>query len=42
MEGVAFSLRHNLEAAEEAGAVVSELRAMGGSANSLLWSTDQG
>ena len=37
MEGVAFSLRHNLEAAEEAGAVASELRAMGGSANSLLW-----
>lgn len=37
MEGVAFSLRHNLDAAEEAGAVVSELRSMGGSANSLLW-----
>lgn len=37
MEGVALSLRHNLEVAEEAGAYVSELRAMGGSANSLLW-----
>lgn len=37
MEGVAFSLKHNLDAAEEAGAYVSELRAMGGSANSLLW-----
>lgn len=37
MEGVALSLRHNLEVAEEAGAKVSELRAMGGSANSLLW-----
>lgn len=37
MEGVAFSLRHNLEVAENAGAVVEELRAMGGSANSLLW-----
>lgn len=37
MEGVAFSLRHNLEVAEEAGAKVSVLRAMGGSANSLLW-----
>lgn len=37
MEGVAFSLRHNLEAAREAGADVSVLRAMGGSANSLLW-----
>lgn len=37
MEGVAFSLKHNLEAAKEAGAQVSVLRAMGGSANSLLW-----
>lgn len=37
MEGVAFSLRHNLEVAESAGAVVGELKAMGGSANSLLW-----
>ena len=37
MEGVAFSLRHNLEVAEEAGAKAEVLRAMGGSANSLLW-----
>lgn len=37
MEGVAYSLRHNLEIAEQAGAEVSILRAMGGSANSLLW-----
>lgn len=37
MEGVALSLRHNLEVAEQAGASVSELRSMGGSANSLLW-----
>lgn len=37
MEGVALSLRHNLEIAEEAGAKVEVLRAMGGSANSLLW-----
>lgn len=37
MEGVAFSLRHNLEIAEEAGAFAEVLRAMGGSANSLLW-----
>jgi len=37
MEGVAYSLRHNLEVAEAAGAKVGELRAMGGSANSLLW-----
>lgn len=37
MEGVAFALRHNLETASEAGADVKVLRAMGGSANSLLW-----
>ncbi len=37
MEGVAFSLKHNLDIAESAGAKVGELRAMGGSANSLLW-----
>lgn len=37
MEGVALSLRHNIEVAEAAGASASELRAMGGSANSLLW-----
>lgn len=37
MEGVAFSLKHNLDVAAAAGADVSVLRAMGGSANSLLW-----
>lgn len=37
MEGVALSLRHNLEIAEEAGAKADVLRAMGGCANSLLW-----
>ena len=37
LEGVAFSLRHNLETAGETGVAVTELRAMGGSANSLLW-----
>ncbi|GHU65698.1 xylulokinase [Clostridia bacterium] len=37
MEGVAFSLRHNLEVAEAAGAVAGELRAMGGAANSRVW-----
>lgn len=37
MEGVAFSLRHNLDVAREAGAEVKVLRAMGGSANSVLW-----
>lgn len=37
MEGVAYSLKHNLDVAKEAGAEVSVLRSMGGSANSLLW-----
>ena len=37
MEGVAFSLRHNLEIAEAAGAEVAELCATGGAANSELW-----
>ena len=37
MEGVAFALKHNLDTAEKAGASVGELRAMGGSANSVLW-----
>lgn len=37
MEGVAYALRHNLDVAEKAGASVEELRAVGGSANSLLW-----
>lgn len=37
MEGVAFSLRHNLEVAEQAGAEVNELCATGGAANSVIW-----
>ena len=37
LEGVAFSVRHNLEAAAEAGAFADELRATGGAANSPLW-----
>ncbi len=37
MEGVAFSLRHNLEVAEKAGAKADVLCAMGGAANSRLW-----
>ncbi len=37
MEGVAFALKHNLDTAEESGAYVEELKAMGGSANSILW-----
>lgn len=37
MEGVAFSLKHNLDTAKEIGVEVKELRAMGGAANSTLW-----
>ena len=37
MEGVAYSLRHTLEVAEKAGAKAGVLRAMGGAANSRLW-----
>ena len=37
MEGVAFSLRHNLDVAESAGATVSLMAATGGCANSRLW-----
>ena len=37
MEGVAYALRHNLETAENAGAGAKTLRAMGGSANSRIW-----
>lgn len=37
MEGVAFSLKHNLDAAAEAGVEAKVMKAIGGSANSLLW-----
>ena len=37
LEGVAYALRHNLDTAEAAGAKVEELRAMGGAANSRVW-----
>jgi xylulokinase len=37
MEGVAFSLHHNLVVAEAVGAKVTELLAIGGAANSHLW-----
>ncbi|RSK53249.1 xylulokinase [Bacillus canaveralius] len=39
LEGVVFSVQHNLKVAEEAGVNISELdlRAMGGAANSELW-----
>ena len=37
MEGVAFSLKHNLDTAESAGADVQVLCAMGGAANSRVW-----
>jgi xylulokinase len=37
LEGVAFSLRHNLEVAASAGAEASTLHAVGGAVNSRLW-----
>lgn len=37
LEGVAFSLEHNLRTARETGAEAGVLNAMGGAANSLLW-----
>lgn len=37
MEGVAFSLKHNLDIAKEAGADVEVMKAIGGAANSKLW-----
>lgn len=37
LEGVAFSLQHNLTTAAETGAEVSVLNAMGGASNSVLW-----
>ena len=37
MEGVAYSLRHNLEVAESAGACAQTLCAIGGAANSRFW-----
>lgn len=37
LESVAYSLRHNLLIAEQAGAPVGTLRSMGGAANSRLW-----
>lgn len=37
MEGVAYSLKHNLDVAKEAGVEVEVMKAIGGSANSRLW-----
>ncbi len=37
MEGVAYSLQHNLETAQEIGIDIHQFRATGGSANSKLW-----
>lgn len=37
MEGVAFSLRHNLEVARAAGSRIDVLRATGGSSQSAVW-----
>ncbi|MBP3876188.1 MAG: FGGY-family carbohydrate kinase [Lachnospiraceae bacterium] len=37
LEGVAYSLEHNLRTAKETGAVFDTLNAMGGASNSVLW-----
>jgi xylulokinase len=37
LEGVAYSLEHNLRVAATTGAQVGELTAMGGASNSRLW-----
>jgi xylulokinase len=37
LEGTAFALAHNIETARSAGAVITEIRAMGGAANSRVW-----
>jgi len=37
MEGVGFSLLHNLKTAEEVGVCTTELNSVGGAANSLVW-----
>lgn len=37
MEGCAFALRHNLMTAAETGVDITELRSMGGAANSAVW-----
>ncbi len=37
LEGVAYSLEHNLETAEETGVQIGMLNAMGGASNSELW-----
>lgn len=37
LEGCAYALQHNLRTAQEAGVSVNELIAMGGAANSNLW-----
>ncbi len=37
MEGVGFSLLHNLKTAEEAGAYVQAMSSVGGAANSWVW-----
>lgn len=37
MEGVAFSLQHNIRTAAEAGVEIGEMYAIGGAANSRVW-----
>lgn len=36
-EGTAYALEHNIRTAREVGATISEFRAMGGAANSRIW-----
>ena len=42
MEGCAFALEHNLRTAYESGVTVDAMNAMGGSANSLVWTQIEG
>ena len=37
MEGVAYSLQHNLKTAEEAGSFINKMYSVGGAANSDIW-----
>ncbi len=37
LEGTVFALLHNIQTAQEAGAVVQELRSVGGGTRSALW-----
>jgi len=37
LEGTAFALRHNVEVAQKAGVLISEVRSVGGGTRSVLW-----